>query len=60
MQVMELQGFSGFSNAMSGEMLEFPDNVSGVVLNLDKSEIGAIILGDFDKIQEGDICQMHR
>ena len=48
---------SGLSNAMSGEMLEFPDNVSGVVLNLDKSEIGAIILGDFVKIQEGDIVK---
>ena len=48
---------SGLSNAMSGEMLEFPDNVSGVVLNLDKSEIGAIILGDFIKIQEGDIVK---
>ncbi|MBE3036280.1 MAG: F0F1 ATP synthase subunit alpha [Candidatus Atribacteria bacterium] len=48
---------SGLSNAMLGEMLEFPDNVSGVVLNLDKSEIGAIILGDFIKIQEGDIVK---
>jgi F-type H+/Na+-transporting ATPase subunit alpha len=48
---------SGLSNAMSGEMLEFPDNVAGVVLNLDKSEIGAIILGDFIKIQEGDIVK---
>lgn len=48
---------SGLSNAMSGEMLEFPDNVFGVVLNLDKSEIGAIILGDFIKIQEGDIVK---
>jgi F-type H+-transporting ATPase subunit alpha len=48
---------SGLSNAMSGEMLEFPDKVSGVVLNLDKSEIGAIILGDFVKIQEGDIVK---
>ncbi|MCL5072563.1 MAG: F0F1 ATP synthase subunit alpha [Actinobacteria bacterium] len=48
---------SGLSNAMSGEMLEFPDNVAGVVLNLDKSEIGAIILGDYIKIQEGDIVK---
>jgi F-type H+-transporting ATPase subunit alpha len=48
---------SGLSNAMLGEMLEFPDDVFGVVLNLDKSEIGAIILGDFIKIQEGDIVK---
>lgn len=48
---------SGLSGAMSGEMLEFPDNKYGVVLNLDKNEIGAIILGDYVKIQEGDIVK---
>jgi len=48
---------SGLSRAMSGEMLEFPGNVYGVVLNLDKNEIGAIILGDYLKIQEGDIVK---
>jgi F-type H+-transporting ATPase subunit alpha len=45
---------SGLSRAMSGEMLEFPGGVFGVVLNLDRSEIGAIIMGDYEKIQEGD------
>ena len=44
----------GLTRAMAGEMLEFPDNIFGVVLNLDRNEIGAIILGDYEKIQEGD------
>jgi len=45
---------SGLSRAMAGEMLQFPEDVYGVALNLDKNEIGAIILGDAVKIQEGD------
>jgi F-type H+-transporting ATPase subunit alpha len=45
---------SGLPRTMSGEMLEFPDKVFGVALNLDIREIGAIILGNFEKIQEGD------
>lgn len=48
---------SGLSRAMAGEMLEFPDNTFGVVLNLDRNEIGAIILGDYTRIQEGDIVK---
>ena len=48
---------SGLSRAMAGEMLEFPGNVYGVALNLDKDEIGAIILGDATGIQEGDIVK---
>ena len=48
---------SGLSRAMAGEMLEFPDKIYGVALNLDKDEIGAIILGDFTKIQEGDLVK---
>ncbi len=47
----------GLSRAMAGEMLEFPDNTYGVVLNLDKNEIGAIILGNYLKIQEGDLVK---
>ncbi|TET52363.1 MAG: F0F1 ATP synthase subunit alpha, partial [Actinomycetota bacterium] len=45
---------SGLSKAMAGEMLQFPGNVYGVALNLDKNEIGAIILGKGTRIQEGD------
>jgi len=46
---------SGLPKAMIGEMLQFPGGVYGVVLDLDKNEIGAIILGDATKIQEGDV-----
>ncbi len=45
---------TGLSKAMAGEMLEFPGGVFGVALNLDRNEIGAIIMGDYEKIQEGD------
>lgn len=45
---------SGLSKAMAGEMLQFPGDVYGVVLNLDKNEIGAIIMGEATGIQEGD------
>jgi len=45
---------SGLSKAMAGEMLQFPGDVYGVALNLDKNEIGAIILGEYTNIQEGD------
>ena len=48
---------SGLSRAMAGEMLQFPGNVYGVALNLDKNEIGAIILGDATGIQEGDVVK---
>ena len=48
---------NGLKNAMSQEMLEFgagEEKVYGVALNLDEDQIGAMILGDFEKIKEGD------
>ncbi|GGC70335.1 F0F1 ATP synthase subunit alpha [Hoyosella rhizosphaerae] len=44
---------SGLPSAMSNELLEFAGGVLGVALNLEDREIGAVILGDFQKIQEG-------
>jgi F-type H+/Na+-transporting ATPase subunit alpha len=44
---------SGLSKALSGEMLEFEGGVYGQALNLDKNEIGAIILGESNEIGEG-------
>ncbi len=44
---------SGLSKAMSGEMLEFEGGIYGQALNLDKDEIGAIILGESIEIEEG-------
>lgn len=44
----------GLQNAMAGELLEFPNNVTGMVLNLEENNVGAVILGDFSLIKEGD------
>lgn len=44
----------GLSQAMSGEMLEFPGGIKGVVLNLEEKYIGCVILGAFSAIKEGD------
>jgi F-type H+-transporting ATPase subunit alpha len=44
----------GLDKAMSGELLEFPGGVAGMVLNLEEDNVGAAILGDFEHIKEGD------
>ena len=44
----------GLSSAMSGELLEFPHEVMGMALNLEEDNVGAVILGDFSLIKEGD------
>jgi F-type H+-transporting ATPase subunit alpha len=44
----------GLSDAKAGEILEFSDNVIGMVLNLEENNVGVIVLGDFTKIKEGD------
>jgi len=44
----------GLSNAMSGELLEFPGEVFGIALNLDEDSIGAVLLGSDEEIKEGD------
>lgn len=44
----------GLSGVMLNEMLEFPGGVYGLALNLEETEVGAIILGDYTKISEGD------
>ena len=44
----------GLSNAMQGEMLEFPGNTFGLALNLERDSVGAVILGDYEHISEGD------
>ncbi|PSL58447.1 ATP synthase F1 subcomplex alpha subunit [Saccharothrix carnea] len=43
----------GLPGTMTNELLEFPGGVLGVALNLEVRQIGAVILGDFDKIEEG-------
>src|ERR1700681_1572797 len=44
----------GLDKVMAGEMLEFPHGISGLAMNLDESEVGAVLLGDFTEIREGD------
>ncbi|MCD4526201.1 F0F1 ATP synthase subunit alpha [Nocardioides sp. cx-173] len=44
---------SGLPSAMANELLEFEDGTLGLALNLDTREIGAVVLGEFDKIEEG-------
>ncbi|HZU49936.1 MAG TPA: F0F1 ATP synthase subunit alpha [Mycobacterium sp.] len=43
----------GLPSVMAQELLEFPGGVLGVALNLDEHSVGAVILGDFEKIEEG-------
>src|SRR5260370_31399297 len=44
----------GVENAMAGEMLEFPHGVFGIALNLEEQSVGAVLLGEFREIKEGD------
>jgi F-type H+-transporting ATPase subunit alpha len=44
----------GLPSCMSAEMLEFPNSIYGMALNLEVDQIGAVILGDFEKIEQGD------
>ncbi len=44
----------GLDKAMAGEMLEFPHGVFGIALNLEEDQVGAVLLGEYAEIQEGD------
>ena len=44
----------GISNCMAGEMLEFANGANGLAFNLEENSIGAVILGDFSTLKEGD------
>ena len=47
----------GLSDVMSGEMIEMPGNTFGVALNLERDSVGAVILGDYEHITEGDVAK---
>jgi len=47
----------GLDSAMSGELLEFPNDVFGMVLNLEANCVGAILFGDSSKVKEGDFVK---
>ncbi|CDD35097.1 aTP synthase subunit alpha 2 [Roseburia sp. CAG:309] len=44
----------GLEKAMQGELLEFPNEIYGMVLNLEEDNVGAVLLGDSSNINEGD------
>src|SRR6187397_950344 len=44
----------GIERAMAGEMLEFPNNLFGIALNLEEESVGAVLLGHSQEIKEGD------
>src|SRR6187549_183046 len=43
----------GLENAMAGELLEFPHGVMGLALNLEESQVGVVLLGEYTEIREG-------
>jgi F-type H+/Na+-transporting ATPase subunit alpha len=44
----------GLENVMAGELIEFPHEVSGIALNLEEDQVGAVLLGEYQEIKEGD------
>ena len=47
----------GLENAMQGELLEFPGEVYGMVMNLEEDNVGSVLLGDQKNINEGDLVK---
>src|SRR5580765_7578137 len=47
----------GLEKVMAGELLEFPHDVRGLALNLEEDKVGAVLLGDFQTIREGDLVE---
>src|SRR2546421_7918563 len=44
----------GLEKVMAGELIEFPHNVAGIAMNLEEDQVGAVLLGEFKEIKEGD------
>ena len=44
----------GLEDVMQGEMLEFPNGIMGMALNLERDSVGAVVLGEYENISEGD------
>jgi len=47
----------GLSDVMQGEMVEFPNNTFGLALNLERDSVGAVVLGEYKNISEGDVVK---
>src|ERR1700684_3755868 len=44
----------GLDKVMAGELIEFPHGVAGLAMNLDEDQVGAVLLGDYTELSEGD------
>jgi F-type H+-transporting ATPase subunit alpha len=44
----------GLEKVMAGELIEFPHDVSGIAMNLEEDQVGAVLMGDYTEIKEGD------
>jgi F-type H+-transporting ATPase subunit alpha len=47
----------GLDRAMAGELLQFPGDVVGMILNLEQDQVGAVLFGDDTRIKEGDVVR---
>ncbi len=47
----------GLSEVMQGEMIEFPGGTIGLALNLERDSVGAVVLGEYEQISEGDVVK---
>ncbi|MGD9602046.1 MAG: F0F1 ATP synthase subunit alpha [Gammaproteobacteria bacterium] len=47
----------GLSDVMAGEMIEFPGNTFGLALNLEQDSVGAVVMGEYGHIREGDVVR---
>jgi F-type H+/Na+-transporting ATPase subunit alpha len=50
----------GLEKAMAGELLEFPHGVMGLALNLEETQVGVVLLGEYTEIREGDLVKRTR
>ena len=48
----------GLSDVMQGEMIEFPGSTYGLALNLERDSVGAVIMGSYEHISEGDVVNV--
>ncbi len=47
----------GLADAMQGEMIELPNNTFALALNLERDSVGAVVLGDYENLREGDVAK---
>src|SRR6266508_3129027 len=47
----------GLEKVMAGELVQFPHNIAGLALNLEEDNVGVVLLGEYQQIQEGDVVK---